>query len=406
MRTVAEGTAYANQTEIPVPGGFVSGLVDVIVGGADLGSGDYDDTNSMSIKLTVPMVFGTMFKVVAWTPNQTVVNAGGQLAGFRNKVINGNFDIWQRGTNISQSASTNSYGYVTDRWFVQAYGGSSGSGTFQVNANRGAFTLGQTEVPGEPAYYHVCGALQVGTVGGVGAMVRMEQAIEGVRTFAGQQATLSFWARADSARTYAVIVGQTFGSGGSPSAAVTAAQQLLSLTTTWKKFTISVSVPSIAGKTIGSNGDDALRVSFILYKNDNYNFNDTLGVVGTLSASANLQVSQVQLEAGSVATQFEQRPLGLELQLCQRYYEVLAPTNVIAGVYASGYCATPGCTFKAQKRAVPTAVISGISATFLTGVSFYNLYTTADQSGMIFNTTSAVGTLGIIIYTAAFSAEL
>ena len=64
-----------------------------------------------------------------------------------------------------------------------------------------------------------------------------------------------------------------------------------------------------------------------------------------------------QLEEGSIATPFEVRPIGLELALCQRYYET-------GTVYGWGYSNHSGSVragfnpFKVQKRTTPTISIS------------------------------------------------
>jgi hypothetical protein len=77
-------------------------------------------------------------------------------------------------------------------------------------------------------------------------------------------------------------------------------------------------------------------------------------------------VSLVQLEAGSVATPFENRPIGTELALCQRYYEVqgfaanaltVAGTNYGTGAGNLTYYAS--LAFAVVKRATPTVSISG-----------------------------------------------
>jgi hypothetical protein len=113
-----------------------------------------------------------------------------------------------------------------------------------------------------------------------------------------------------------------FGTGGSPSVNQTLGQASINLTTSWTKFTLTFDVPSLSGKVLGSNGDDSIAVAFLSYKQDNTIYNDTLGAVGSWSTSAYLDVAQVQLEEGTVASQFEYRPTTIEMHLCQRYYQV------------------------------------------------------------------------------------
>jgi hypothetical protein len=55
----------------------------------------------------------------------------------------------------------------------------------------------------------------------------------------------------------------------------------------------------------------------------------SVAVAGTLDAT--WQITGVQLEAGSVATPFERRPYGTELQLCQRYFEKSYDLAVVPG---------------------------------------------------------------------------
>jgi len=92
------------------------------------------------------------------------------------------------------------------------------------------------------------------------------------------------------------------------------------------------------------------------------------GVTGTAVGGTDLSVefntgtlSLVQLETGSYKSAFEHRPYGMELSLCQRYYET---GSVMARGYAasasSGYDAVL-YSYKATKRAVPTVVLSGIT---------------------------------------------
>src|SRR5574343_522912 len=104
---------------------------------------------------------------------------------FRNKIINGNFDIWQRGT----SQTLSGYG-SNDRWY------NINNGSTKTNS-RQSFTPGQTEVSNEPKYFF---RTVVSSVVGVSNYCNSTQFIEDVRTLAGKTATLSFWAKADSSK--------------------------------------------------------------------------------------------------------------------------------------------------------------------------------------------------------------
>ena len=219
-----------------------------------------------------------------------------------NAIINGDFDIWQRGT--SQTAT--GYGSA-DRWTVAIVGSS-------MTFNQQTFTLGQTAVPDNPVYYSKA---DVASVAGAGNLASIQQRIEGVQTFAGTTATLSFWAKTDSAKNMAVEFKQNFGSGGSPSTTVTGINvTTIALTTAWTKYFFNVTVPSITGKTLGSDGNDYLGLIFWLEAGSTYNARtNSLG-----NQAGTFEISHVQLEAGEIASPFEYRSVGQELDLCQRYY--------------------------------------------------------------------------------------
>ena len=270
------------------------------------------------------------------TANVSAIN-NGPLAGFRNAIINGNFDIWQRGT--SQAADA----YGSDRWRNTISGTS-------CTQSRQSFTLGQTEVPGEPTYF--CRNV-VSSSAGAGNFARLMQNIEDVRTFAGQQITVSFWAKADASKSIAIDFGQFFGSGGSPSSFVSGIGAVKkNLTTSWQKITHTITLTSIASKTLGSNQDQYVQFSIWFDAGSSFNARtDTLG-----QQSGTFDIAQVQLEAGPVATPFERRPIGAELSLCQRYCQkgrvtvstgssnfpswvlpvVMRVTPTIAGSYSGG----------------------------------------------------------------------
>lgn len=240
---------------------------------------------------------------------------------FRNKIINGNFDFWQRGTSLTAASGAR---YLSDRWSNQT----SSSSTIAVS--RQAFTAGQTDVPGEPAYFH---QQVIVTGGAAGSVAQLIQCIEDVRTFAGKTITLTFYAKADSSKNMAVSFQQNFGAGGSTGdygiSATTCA-----LTSSWQKFTVTGVIPSIAGKTIGT--DHYFGVVFWYDAGSTYaSATNSLG-----NQSGTFGMSLIQVEEGVQATAFEKRPIGVELALCQRYYEKSYDIDVVPGTAVEAGCYT------------------------------------------------------------------
>jgi len=237
--------------------------------------------------------------------------------GRKNAIINGDFDIWQRGTTQTTAAIDSD-----DRWF------NSNFSTTKVHS-RQTFDLGQTDVPNNPQYYS---RTVVSSVAGSSNYCVKYQKMEGVRAFSGQTVSVSFWAKADSNKDIATEFAQIFGTGGSPSAEITGLSVTThSLTTSWQKFTIAVSIPSISGKTLGTDGNDYCQLAFWFDAGSTFDARtNSLG-----QQSGTFDIAQVQIEKGSVATEFERRTEGEELLLCQRYYQRLGGMSVFIG---SGLC--------------------------------------------------------------------
>lgn len=269
-------------------------------------------------------------------------NAVTPFAGFKNKIINGNFDFWQRGSSFSNPAGGT---LCADRWLLY-YDGAGATRTL----SRQAFTIGQTDVPNEPVYFFRWNQSVAGSGGTTNILT---QRIEGVRTLAGQTITVSFYAKASSSVTMPdIYYYQYFGTGGSPSSPVTASISTnISLTTSWQKFAFTYIVPSISGKTLGSNNDD---------------YTELCGFGLPRNATFTIDIAQVQIEAGSVATPFEMRPLQTELALCQRYFQA-ASTFIYAGSFAR-IC----YMFPVPMRVAPTLAGggAGFNATNLTAAGF------------------------------------
>lgn len=213
--------------------------------------------------------------------------------GSTNAIINGAFDIWQRGTSFSNPANTS---YLADRW-SHYFDGTGATRTISQQT----FTPGSAPVAGYEGTYFLRWAQTVAGSGGTYNV--LGQRIEDVRMFAGQTVTLSFWAKASSTTTISTDFDRWYGIGGS-SAEYVQNSISHSLTTSWARYTATVSVASISGKTIGSSS----------YLQLNFRF--------PVNAANTYDIWGVQLEAGSVATPFKRNAPSIQAELaaCQRYY--------------------------------------------------------------------------------------
>lgn len=255
--------------------------------------------------------------------------AGVNPFSLRNRLINGNFDIWQRGTAFTSVAND---AYTSDRWMLN-YNGTGG----KIDVSRQSFAAGVFVGDFDTEFYMrtVATTLPTGCT-----YVSQVQRIESFRQLGGKRVTVSFLARANATKTGSIGIRQSYGSGGS--AMTTSGQQSFTMGTTFQKFTFQVDIPSNVGKTIGTGAYQEFFIQIVNPSSGDY-----------------FDISQVQVELGSVATPFEYRPYGLELSLCQRYY--ITSNQVKAGVppypgrgNIDNSSAQAAYTFPTPMRTVPT----------------------------------------------------
>jgi len=301
--------------------------------------------------------------LVADSFTSTGLRYQGNYAAGKNKFINGDFRVWQRGTTLALAGS----GYICDRWKVD-------SGTSTGTASQQAFSPGQTDVPGNPLYFQ-----RIAMAGSSSGTAVIAQWIEGVDAFAGQTATLSFYAKISSGTaSLDPQYVQRFGTGGS--GAVAASMGTVALTTSWQKFTYTVAIPSISGKTVGASNALEIRI------------------IGNLTAIS-YDFAQFQIEQGSVATAFQTATGTIqgELAACQRYYfrsgvSVGNYQKFGTGYYVSGTSSQIFYQFPVSMRVAPTSF----------DFSTLGLY---DGSAIIAITASSLGDLsptgGTINHTVA-----
>lgn len=235
---------------------------------------------------------------LTWATPTPVPTSYGYSAG-KNKIINGDFGIWQRGTSF-----TGSSGFTSDRWSIA--GGESGS-----VVSRQTFTPASAPVSGYEGTFY----LDFAKNGTTANAMFLEQKMEDVRLFAGQTITISFWMKGSSSFTNEPLFRQNFGSGGSSEVYTTTSTN--SVTTSWARYSVTVAVPSISGKTIGTSS--FLGIWPIRY---------------TGTSNITVSIWGVQVEAGSSATTFQTATGSVqgELAACQRYLPAISgASNSILG---------------------------------------------------------------------------
>ena len=351
--------------------------------------------------------------LVANSSAATGMSWAGQFQAGKNRIINGDFGVNQR----SFSSST-ANGYMFDRFSAYVSDGT-------VTNSAQTFTLGTAPVTGYEGknYLRNITTGQTSTT----AASNFSQSIESVRTFAGQTVTVSFWAMAAAGTPkVAVEFQQQFGSGGSSSSSVGTYAGQVTLSTSWARYSISVAIPSIAGKTLGTSDDGALQLVF--WTSAGTSFNSRTGSLGIQSGTFSFW--GIQVEAGSVATAFQTATGTIqgELAACQRYYyrAIAASFNINFGMgqcYSTtqAYATIP---FPVPMRTQPTAleqngtasdyrlITSNFGAVNLTSVPAFNAasvwqgtVTGAAASGLVAGNATAIASTNGGAYLG-WSAEL
>ena len=282
----------------------------------------------------------------------------GVSQGFKNRIINGNMAIAQRGT----SAVTTDESFPVDRFQLQV-----------VNAN---LSLVQSSTAPAGFNYSIAATVTSTTSSAVTDRSRLFQNIEGFNvadldwgTANAKTITISFWARSTVTGTYS---GNVSNGGGNRSYIFTYA--LTANTWTYVNATVPGDTSGTWGKTNG-NGMVLNPITFNLGSNyqgtaGSWIAGDARGTSGstylaTSNSGAVFNITGVQLEVGSTATSFDYRPYGTELMLCQRYYEkTVTNTGLIwTGDATNGNNYYLTGLFFVLKRATPTFTGTGTGGT-------------------------------------------
>jgi hypothetical protein len=267
----------------------------------------------------------------------------------RNLLHNGLFNVAQRGA----GPWTVTNGYTADRWSM----------SYNLDAISTAIVAAPDTTRaaiGDEACAQTFQPSFTGTAGAA-AFSYVSQPIEGVRRLSAKTATLSFWAWCGTGTLrLGASFDQFFGSGGSPSAPVTNNGQSVALTTTPQRFALTFSLPSVAGKTLGTSNDDHTTLNFWLSSGTTQA--SRAGNIGVQSGT--IALWGVQLELGATATPLEKLDPQQDLAKCQRFYQ--STTVVYGGYNVAGNNLSTVAYFPVWMRAAPT-VTPGANSGFNTG---------------------------------------
>ena len=400
-RTVTEFTATASQTTFTPPS-YTVGFLNVYRNGVLLGSADYTATNGTTVVLATGCIVGDLVttesflvsSVLNAIPNTTgSISSSNLPAGLtitsptiatsaslpanttlnslnitpytmKNRIINGDMRIWQRGTSVAVTG----IGYWADRFAT----------------NYQPYTASRST--DAPAGFQYSADINPGaTVNYTTTMQRIESL--NCADLVGQTVTISCYAKSITGASAGLTIQFDYANAvdnfsGYTNIGTTAIATTLS--SSWTRYSATfTNLPSSA-----ANG-----LQVIFYTNN--------------TVAANYRITGIQLEVGSYATPFEWRPYGMELSLCQRYLPCYRSSGSTGNdFFASGQAASATVllvpiTFPVTTRVRPTGIAVNdatkfvyLTASGVPGSTSAIAYNSATTTGGLINATVSSLTAG------------
>jgi hypothetical protein len=277
---------------------------------------------------------------------------------YSNKVKNGNFTIWQRGSSFT-NAVTAQGAYTADCW--QAYRTTFAPGytaSLQAGSTSSGFAILMQRTNGDTSPAPLFIGTSFETIN--------------VQQWAGKTHNLSFRAIANGAfngQNITALV--SFGTGtdgnasGGPTGTTSSASSSFAMTGAFQTFNFSFAIPAIATQ---------MMITF------------SVSPTGTAGANDFFKLERVQLTEGASILPFEERDVGVELFLCKRYYRILA---AVADYGYGGIGQLMGYTTTYEDmRTAPSVTIGAVNYTNASGLtspiaatSYILLYATVTALG-------------------------
>ena len=281
----------------------------------------------------------------------------------KNALINGDFQIWQEGTSFAAMATST---YMADNWKYQKAGAMVHTGSRSTDVP----TIAQA---GRKIGYSILiDCTTVDSAIAAGDFASIQTYVEGYNlvNIAGVGLCCQFWHKHTKTGTYCVAF-----TNGSDRSFVREYTQ--AVTDTWEFASVLVDATPSAG-TWNYTNEAGIQVFFTIAAGTDFQgtagtWNSAVDIATSNQVNAcdnvanNFMLAGVQLEKGSVATEFDVRPIQAEIQLCQRYYEKSYSQGTVAGsldysgamveFVTAGSQAWMQGFFRTVKRAPPTVTL-------------------------------------------------
>jgi hypothetical protein len=306
------------------------------------------------------------------TRARSIANIGAAVdtgLSWRNRLINGGFQINQRGA----IAATSSGAYGPDRWVGLISGGTSISAAFNNLPFGGAVT-------------GMGGWLTGSWTNGIPQFMQRIESVNSV-DLNGQQITVSGKFYQDTGNSQNIVVRISKPNALNNFSSVTTVATSANITTLSGAVT-----PFTATFTLG--GSDATNGLMV----------DVYLATAVTVTSKGFGIADMQLEAGSTANPFERRDIGRELMMCQRYYETGSNFQLFSGYVVASEVYYNPVRFTVTKRTAP-----GVTPTYIATLRFAAAAPAAQAisaDGFWGSATATVTGTGYFQYTWVASSEL
>lgn len=317
----------------------------------------------------------------------------------KNAIINGDFSVWQRGTNFAAVANAT---YTADRWVYEK----SGAMVHTLSQSTDVPTVAQAGRLFNYSLLVDCTTIDAAL--GAAEFTMVTQRIEGFNfvPLAQRALVLSFWVKATKTGTYCVAFRNSIADRSF------VAEYVVNAADTWEFKTVTILASTSAGTWNYTTGI-GLMVSFTLAAGADlqaaagaWHASNEIATANQVNAcdnvANNFRICGVQLEASSVATPFEQLTYNLSLELSKRYCQVFRRDS------PGSSAPLPNCwgttypnngnfqiVFQPEMRASPTLTSAGTFTLHSPGVivlaASAPAFGTWDKYGAQFSVTHASG---------------